>query len=660
MLFRFLRDNAGNIAPIFAIASIPLVSATGAAVDYSQAFRQRTIVQDALDAAALAGGKKIGVVSNEAVIVEAQKFFTTNVSNEVNPVPTVASSISGATITLTTTLEVPTRFLGIMGIDELTFNLKSQVTQGIGTVEVALVLDTSGSMYGSKLTSLKSAANNLVTTLFNLASTSTKPDPIKVAVVPFSGAVNVGAGNLNSGWIDTSGIGTYHADAMENAGAASGTNNFTLFSNLKDSSGNAITWGGCVEQRPIPYDAQDDAASNANTMFVPMFAADEPDNWTCSTSNCAYAGSSSSTRRYNGAPSGAQSYNNYLPDNGTAATCATDFNTFTVTAASPAVVTKTSHGLTAGTPIVFSTTGSLPNGLTAGIPYYVISSGLSTNSFRVSTSSGGSAVNTSGSQSGTHSYNKAVNFTCSNGSSNCDGTSGKSEAIAFAGSSLSTSKLCKYGSASNKGTVTNITFGSGATAVPGGPNFLCNSTAITPLTKTQATVTSAINNLVALGATSIDAGLAWGWRVLSPGAPFTEGRSYDSEANKKIIILMTDGENTYYPNSKMLKSWYGDWGYVARGHIGSTSTDAATLTTLMNNRTKAACANAKASPNNVIIYTVGFDINAGTVNNPSAALDLLQTCASDLTKYFNASDSAALSAAFTAIGNSITELRIEK
>jgi hypothetical protein len=269
-------------------------------------------------------------------------------------------------------------------------------------------------------------------------------------------------------------------------------------------------------------------------------------------------------------------------------------------------------------------------------------------------------VNTSGSQSGTHTYNKAVNFTCSNGSANCEGTSGKSEATAFAGSSLSTNKLCKYGTSANKATVANITFGTGATAVPGGPNFLCNSTAITPLTKTKATVTSAINNLVALGATSIDAGLAWGWRVLSPTAPFTEGRAYDADSNQKIIILMTDGENTYYPNSKMLKSWYGDWGYVSRSHMGSNSTDATVLTTKMNDRTKAACANAKASPNNVIIYTIGFDINAGTVNNPSAALDLLQTCASDIHKYFNASDSTALAAAFTAIGNSITELRLQK
>lgn len=76
--------------------------------------------------------------------------------------------------------------------------------------------------------------------------------------------------------------------------------------------------------------------------------------------------------------------------------------TCTITIASPAVITKTAHGLEAGMPVVFSTTGALPTGLTAGTIYYVISTGLATDSFRVSTSAGGSAVNTSGTQSGTH------------------------------------------------------------------------------------------------------------------------------------------------------------------------------------------------------------------------------------------------------------------
>ena len=76
--------------------------------------------------------------------------------------------------------------------------------------------------------------------------------------------------------------------------------------------------------------------------------------------------------------------------------------TITVTIASPAVVTSVGHGFAANQPIVFRTTGALPTGITAGTTYYVISAGLAADTFRFSTSIGGAAVNTSGSQSGTH------------------------------------------------------------------------------------------------------------------------------------------------------------------------------------------------------------------------------------------------------------------
>lgn len=76
--------------------------------------------------------------------------------------------------------------------------------------------------------------------------------------------------------------------------------------------------------------------------------------------------------------------------------------TFTVTLASPAVFSKTAHGLIAGDKVSFTTTGALPTGLAANTDYFVISGGLTADAFEVSTSRGGSAVNTSGSQSGVH------------------------------------------------------------------------------------------------------------------------------------------------------------------------------------------------------------------------------------------------------------------
>jgi hypothetical protein len=75
-------------------------------------------------------------------------------------------------------------------------------------------------------------------------------------------------------------------------------------------------------------------------------------------------------------------------------------STFTVTIASPGVVTWNSHGLTAGAKVILSTTGALPTGLTAATTYYVINP--ATNTFQLAATRGGAAINTSGSQSGTH------------------------------------------------------------------------------------------------------------------------------------------------------------------------------------------------------------------------------------------------------------------
>lgn len=78
-------------------------------------------------------------------------------------------------------------------------------------------------------------------------------------------------------------------------------------------------------------------------------------------------------------------------------------NTFTVTIASPAVFTKTAHGLAVDQPWSPETTGALPTGLSADTQYY-IKTVPTADTFTVAASVGGAAINTSGSQSGTHTY----------------------------------------------------------------------------------------------------------------------------------------------------------------------------------------------------------------------------------------------------------------
>jgi len=84
------------------------------------------------------------------------------------------------------------------------------------------------------------------------------------------------------------------------------------------------------------------------------------------------------------------------------------FVTFTVTIATPGVFTAATHGLALNDALIFETDGALPTGLTADTTlYYVISTGLTADAFQVSTTLGGTAVNTSGSQSGNHKFLKA-------------------------------------------------------------------------------------------------------------------------------------------------------------------------------------------------------------------------------------------------------------
>jgi hypothetical protein len=75
--------------------------------------------------------------------------------------------------------------------------------------------------------------------------------------------------------------------------------------------------------------------------------------------------------------------------------------TATVTIASPGVVTWTANGLALNAAVSFATTGALPTGLVAATTYYVKSI-LTADTFTLSATSGGTVINTTGTQSGVH------------------------------------------------------------------------------------------------------------------------------------------------------------------------------------------------------------------------------------------------------------------
>lgn len=183
-----------------------------------------------------------------------------------------------------------------------------------------------------------------------------------------------------------------------------------------------------------------------------------------------------------------------------------------------------------------------------------------------------------------------------------------------------------------------------------GPNFDCPSAATLPLSNVKATILSSINSMVASGATNIHMGTIWGFRVVSPTEPFAQGRPYDPDT-AKVLIVMTDGENTMYSSANMNgANYYSPYGFPYNGRIGAVGWSDTQLRTEMNARTVESCNNAKAA--SVTIYTIGL-------NPPNATTRImLEDCASSLAHAFFPSAPSELDSVFTQIANQLSALRL--
>src|SRR5271154_5777877 len=100
LLNRFRRDRRGNIAVIFGIACVPLISAVGCAIDYSEATRMKAKLQSAAEAA---GGAAVASISQQSPGWIAASNLTAN--GEVTVAETAAMNIfTGNTLGATNTL----------------------------------------------------------------------------------------------------------------------------------------------------------------------------------------------------------------------------------------------------------------------------------------------------------------------------------------------------------------------------------------------------------------------------------------------------------------------------------------------------------------------------------------------------------------------------
>jgi Flp pilus assembly protein TadG len=149
------------------------------------------------------------------------------------------------------------------------------------------------------------------------------------------------------------------------------------------------------------------------------------------------------------------------------------------------------------------------------------------------------------------------------------------------------------------------------------------TTQIMPLSYDWTALNTKIDAMTPKGNTNQAIGLVWGWQSLTQTAPLNAPALDPTDQYKQIIILLSDGLNTQ-------DRWYSNASPI-------------------DTRQQAACANAKAA--GVTIYTVLV---------MSGNSSVLQSCASDATKYFALTDANSIITTFDTIGTSLSKLHLSK
>lgn len=641
LLVRFRDDERGVFAVLFGVLAIVLIATAGAVVDFTRIELARTKAQQALDSAALGLQPKMFL---STPYTEAQ--YKTDARNLVverladstitTVVDVATADATDGTLHLEGTITVPTAFVALIGIPTVRARVVSEATRKRLNLEIAMVLDNSGSMATyvdsnrnrrkdgnekSRMDNLILAARCATNVLLssttdcsegNMATEDAKAATtanVKIGVVPFTEFVNVGTDNKTAAWMDQTGASSLSNDNFDNDdddGTAynAAVNRFALYDALPN-----VSWTGCVEARKQPYDTTDELPVSGDTLFTPQFAPDEPEGY----------------------------YNDYLPDR-------------------PAACTNKDQGSWIQ---VITKTGCNRNGNNSSSNFNSATcSGSSTDTTHLNgngqtvtppaatepDSINGQAKNCTSRYRGTRTSRSPDRYT---------NTYTRTCSYTFSDRELQ-ERLCKYTGDIDEDEP--------------GPNQDCPFNDITPLTNTKATILAAITEMEPQGWTNIHQGAIWGYHMLSSTAPLTEGQGYDT-STVKVIILMTDGENTVneFDDDNMNNAdgymAYGYPGAVYNGRIYSTDhptpNSDANITAAMDDRTLETCVQAKkpvavGEPDKIVIYTIGL-------NAPNQkTIDLLEDCASDDDHSFFPDDPADLTATFKLIADQLSNLRLSK
>lgn len=260
-------DRRAAVSVIAALAAVPLILMTGLAVDAARLYLLDQRLQTCVDAATLLAAKELGSSSE---VADAQALFwgnfgrgyrTQNGQTTYTDIGFLSATSPGATVTAIDSSHVqvsaqatlPMTFMILGGFTNITVSASATAQKG-GGVELAMVLDVSGSMLQSagngqtKEQALQQAADDALASLYG-ANNDTVSN-LWVSVVPFQASISLGAQYTN--WLAS---GSYAAANYGSQG-----------------------WRGCMQARTGGYDATDDNPTTAP--FTPYLWASTYDQYT--------------------------------------------------------------------------------------------------------------------------------------------------------------------------------------------------------------------------------------------------------------------------------------------------------------------------------------------------------------------------------------------
>ena len=204
----YKNDTRGNVAMMFAVSVFFLIGLLAFAVDLTNSLSAKQRLQDTTDAVALLAAKDKSLDTPAKLQEAAQALYDATYPGERGVRIEIENIIrDGDAVTVTTKNNIDTYFSGVFNTSNLDVGVSSTAVFSKKSMDVVLVLDTTGSMGWpvsgksgqTKIQSLKTAANGLIETFDGLNN-----DDLRLGIVPFAQYTNVGETHSKAGWLDFS------------------------------------------------------------------------------------------------------------------------------------------------------------------------------------------------------------------------------------------------------------------------------------------------------------------------------------------------------------------------------------------------------------------------------------------------------------------------